>query len=356
MCLIGSPDLRVKELVVRKFIRRALRFVVPLCVGRWFWVQRSRLVNERLLLADYFSDYRRYRKYSYDRFSATNDYKNLSAMIIMEAHAIEKGFSLPEIRSGFGVERISGLIRLLEQYSEAGFECKALAFQKAQSVLAEYLRYHEDIGFDLGERKAEISPWVDMNCDIGGYIASTREDLLVKAKGDFRECASSRYSIRSYSARPVHEGVIREAIELARKSPSVCNRQSWHVYIIKDEKLKERVLSLQNGNRGFGTSADFIAIVTSDIQSFIGPGERNEVFIDGGLYSMSLLYAFHYCGIGACPLNWMVHPHQDRELRGLVDIAPSENVIMMISAGYIPESVQIAKSVRKEVDDQVTFL
>lgn len=341
---------------MNKFLKQIAKTVLPRSIRRWLQVNRSKLGMERQLLADYFSDYRRYRKYSYDRFAASSDSKNLSAMIIMEAHAIEKGFSLPEIRSGFGVDRIRGLIRLLEKYRESGFECKALPFQKAQSVLAEYLRYHEKIGFDLGERKAEILPWVDMSCDIGGYVTSSRVDLLAKAKGDFRDCALSRCSIRNYSAESVPDNVIREAIELARKTPSVCNRQAWTVYIVKDEKLKEKILSLQNGNLGFGACADFVAIVTMNIQSFVGAGERNESFIDGGLYSMSLLYAFHYYGIGACPLNWMVHPHEDAKLRELLQMQPSENVIMMISAGYIPDSVQVAKSVRKEVSDQVVFL
>lgn len=329
---------------------------MPVAITKWLMRKRSKWRGEKHLIQAYMSDYQRYRKYSYNQFSANQNLQNLSAMIIMEAHAVEKGFSLPNIRPAYGEERIRHLISLMSKYRRLGYECQTLAFQKAQSVLAEYIRYHDQINFDLGSRRQEIMPWIDMDCCIGGYTTISRSELLSKAGGNFHDCSLSRYSIRSYSKEPVPESVIRDALELARKTPSVCNRQAWHTYIIKNPDLKTRVLAMQNGNRGFGSHADFLAVITIDIQSFIGAGERNESFVDGGLYSMSLLYSFHYYGIGACPLNWMVRPPQDQALRDLLGIKASENIIMIISAGYIPESVRIAKSVRKRVSDQVSFL
>jgi nitroreductase len=277
-------------------------------------------------------------------------------MIIMEAHALEKGFSLPEVRLGYGDERIKRLIGLMQHYLDSGYDRAEMGFRKAQSVLAEYLRFHEQSEYDLGKRKEEILPWVDMTCDIGGYITVQRNDYLGRAKGDFRECAESRCSVRNYTDTTVPEEVIRAAVEIARKTPSVCNRQAWHTYIIKDPVKKSEILDLQKGSKGFGSRADFLAIITMDYRSFVGGGERNEAYVDGGLYAMSLLYAFHYYGIGACPLNWMVHPKVDKQLRSLLGLSPSENVIVIISAGYIPETVRIAKSIRRGVDEQLTII
>lgn len=314
------------------------------------------LSQEVRLIRAFVSDYLRYRKYSFRSDRKCHGQHNLDAMIILEAHCIEKAFSLPDIRPGYGSTTIPKIINLLQQYRECGYDPKGLAIQKAQSVLAAYMRYHEEIGYDLGMLKEEISPWANMECGIGGYINFSRDQLIRNARGDFKSCALSRFSVRSYAPTPITEDQIREVIDIARKTPSVCNRQSWHTYVIKDRLLKMSVLELQNGNRGFGALADFLIIITTDIASFVGSGERNESYIDGGLYAMSILYALHYKGIGACPLNWMVDPPADRKLRKLLGIKPSENIIMIITAGALPESVRVAKSVRREVADMLTIM
>lgn len=299
----------------------------------------------------YASDFKRYRRYSSTGKNQKKGQHNLAALIIKEAHALEKGFSLPEIRPGYGAAKIGELIALMRRYRSLGYDCQALAYRKAQSVFAEYLRYHERIGHDLGSLAEDLRPWADMECGIGGYRRVEREELLRGARGDFKECALSRCSIRDYAPQPVPLDDIREAVRIAQKAPSVCNRQDWRVFIVRDPERKRKILELQNGNRGFGTKADFVAVVTSDLRGFAGPGERNEAFVDGGLFSMSLLLAFHYKGIGACPLNWMVEPSTDQKLRHVLAIEPSEAIIMIIAAGGVPESVRIAKSARKPLED-----
>jgi nitroreductase len=166
----------------------------------------------------------------------------------------------------------------------------------------------------------------------------------------------SRYSIRNFSKEPVPEELIRDVVRIAQKSPSVCNRQSWHVYVIKDPALKEKALALQNGNRGFGHTADFVAVITSDLQTFASAGGRNQCFIDGGLFAMSLMYALHSKGVGTCPLNWMVEPSQDRKLRAVVPIRPSENVIMMMVGGFLPERLIVPKSARISAENSMTLM
>jgi hypothetical protein len=52
----------------------------------------------------------------------------------------------------------------------------------------------------------------------------------------------------------------------------------------------------------------------------------------------------------------MVPPARGRELQTLLGIKDSENIIMVISAGYIPDLLRTAKSVRHAVDEQITFI
>lgn len=317
---------------------------------------RNRIHFETRVARAFFSDYTRYRKYACASTQQTSDLKNISAMIMMEAHKIEKAFSLPSPRPGFGFLVIRGLIKILQQYQDLGYDCDGLEFRKAKSVLAEYLRFHDRIEYDLGTIKDEIMPWADMNCDIGGYHEATTEEWLKKAHGNFEQCALSRSSVRAYGSSPISEETIRDAVRIARKTPSVCNRQAWHTYIVKSLEMKEKLVELQTGCRGFGDTADFMAVITTNIRSFVGPFEKNQSYIDGGLYAMSFMYALHYKGIGACPLHWMVPPERSKKLRELLGIQESENIIMIISAGSLPPILRTAKSARHKVDGQITFI
>ena len=140
-------------------------------------------------------------------------------------------------------------------------------------------------------------------------------------------------------------------MRIAQKSPSVCNRQSSKVYIIDNEELKGKILKMQNGNRGFGHLANKIIIVTSNLKAFNGIGERNQSYIDGGMFGMSLLYALHYKGLGTCAVNWAVNSNQDKKIRKELNINLSENILFMVLVGHIPNMFNVAKSTRKNMSD-----
>ncbi len=315
-----------------------------------------RVLFELRLIRNSYADYKRYGKYACANVLDNRNGDNLRAKIVMEAHKIEKAFSLPAPRPGFGRKVIPELIHLLEQCAKTEGGSESLAYKKARSVLGQYLLYHEEINFDLGSFGDEILPWADMESDVGGYNEVSRDEWLTRAKSSFKESALSRSSVRSYSGEPISEVTLQDIIRIASKTPSVCNRQTWHTYIVRKKEFKEKVMNLQSGCFGFGDTADFLAVITSDICSFVGAHEKNQSFVDGGMYAMSFLYALHSKGLGACPLHWMVPPRRSQKLRSLLGIPASKNIIMVISVGNLPENIRTAKSVRHEIDEQFTIL
>jgi nitroreductase len=337
---------------MQKFLKRILPKFVQLFLCKLL----SNFKEVKGLAFECYRDARDYRLYSSNAFYNSDDAKNLSAMIFMEAHALEKGFSMPEVRLGYGYPRIRKLVGLLNLYRLKGFKLDDLSIRKAQSVLREYAKFHDDKGFDISEISSLISPWIQTESDIAGFLELTKDDLLESSVSSFDSFASSRWSIRNYTEEEVSEDVIRRAIEIAKKTPSVCNRQPWRVYAIKDRSVQTRVLALQNGNRGFGHTASYALVVTSDLKCFVGVTERNEAYVDGGMFAMSLLYALHNQGVGACPLNWMVPSSLDVALRSILSIPPNEKVVMIIAVGHIPEKLRVAKSVRYPVEHFVKFI
>jgi len=143
---------------------------------------------------------------------------------------------------------------------------------------------------------------------------------------------------------------------IAQKSPSVCNRQGSKAYVITDKERISKTLSFQNGNRGFGHLANKLIIVTTDLRVFEGVHERNQSYIDGGLFAMSLLYGLHYFNLGACSLNWCNDYRVDQEFKKFIGINDYENIVMMISVGHLQDNFRVGVSQRRDLDEVLTFV
>jgi nitroreductase len=250
---------------------------------------------------------------------------------------------------------VKTLISLLEQYSDR-YDWDEVSLV-ALNTLVSYYQFNLERGHenaDVYSRLTQLKTGAEETRNKileGGVLPVKRQDIHEAVNLNFRNFVSSRYSIRHFGAEEVPLIIIQEAVLIALKTPSVCNRQTWKVHVFSDEDLKQKVLSYQNGNRGFGHLANKVLIVTSDLSYFLDACERNQGFIDGGLFSMSLIYALHSLGVGTCCLNWATTYKQDIALRQNVAIPNSEVIIMMIAVGSLPESFNVANSARRDVNE-----
>jgi nitroreductase len=279
--------------------------------------------------------------------------RQLESKLWAQAHVIEKGMSLPKPRLGYGQAGIESLFGFCDQYLKGEFPVEGVVFVNAVQVLKSYVRFHEEHAYDVSDLKRRIDAYHVPCGEIleAGRIQVSLAEYRKQATSDFSALANSRHTIRSFSGEAVSEGKVRDALEIARKTPSACNRQCWRTYWVRSQEMKDRLLELQNGHRGFGDTADSFLVITADVSSFFGLMERHQSFIDGGLYAMTVLNALHYVGVGVCPLNWCVMPKKDRQLHQALQIPVSENVIMILALGGLPATIVAAKSVRKSVDE-----
>jgi nitroreductase len=125
--------------------------------------------------------------------------------------------------------------------------------------------------------------------------------------------------------------------------------------VYSDPESKAAVLRHQNGNRGFGDQAAYVLIVTTDIQSFTSVGERNQAWIDGGMFAMSLIWALHSLGLGTCCLNFCVEKETDTALRASAGIPDAQAVIMMLAVGALPAEFAVAQSPRKRLEEMIVL-
>jgi nitroreductase len=281
------------------------------------------------------ADGRRHIRYSAatdGRSALSAETRQIEAQITKDYHRIEKGLALRSPRPRFGTDPAARLRRDVPRYKRLPDHDSTVAAH-ALSALEGLQRWHDHGEHSEGGPTKTPHAWSPPD-------AAEVEDF-------FR----SRVSVRDFADAPLDPAVVRRAADLALFSPSVCNRQAWGVWSFHDPDAIARLAALQNGNAGFRDQIPCLLIVAVDTQLFAGAGERNQRWIDGGLYAMSLVWALHAYGAVSCMLNWSVDHVQTRRLREAAGIPDHMDVITMIAAGHAREGLRVARSPRRKVDE-----
>jgi nitroreductase len=187
-------------------------------------------------------------------------------------------------------------------------------------------------------------------------IHTNREAYFSARMSSFPKFSASRKTLRHYSDKELPIERIRSAVQLALNTPSACNRQHCKVYCITQQDKINQVLEIQKGSRGFGHLANKLLVVTSNLEDVLWIGERNDAFVNGGLFLMNLCYALHWEKVAHCILNWSRTPAEDMALRKLIPLKDSETVIAMLTCGEVPDEFEIAASPRKEIDKMLEVI
>jgi nitroreductase len=284
---------------------------------------------------------------------------NQKARLTFHYHKIEKAMALPQPRAGFGRQWIvEEFIPLLRQY-HAEYGCDDVVGRCCLNLL-DYMNFNKNLGIQL----PEVYEKIDMTLRtigtppshiVGGVKMVKSAEIETASSIDFVRFTESRHSIRNFSDKSVDRELIEKAIGIAQRTPSVCNRQPWHVYALLEKRNIADALKLQNGNVGFSGNIQVLLIIAGDLSAIMHSSERNEIWVDGGMFSMSLVYALHSLGLGTCCLNLCYNFFQEKQLRSFVKMAPPHSPVMMIAVGYIPDSLYVAHSQRNPIQEVVTW-
>jgi nitroreductase len=341
-------------------IRRVVRRILP---NKFRAIMRT-FINIYKVIINYSYDAYRYIRYSSAlTMSGENRFNKLEARIMAHIHSIERGFSLKNTKMNFGRSVINSLISLLYQYVRYGYSTENGIFLSAISVLETYVSFHKCNNQNVDWLEQEIvklKGYVKIQSPLYkcGYFVFCKDEILGASKQDFATFSGSRFSIRDFSEQEVDIEIIKSAVRIAQKAPSACNKQPARVILISNKDIQREVLSLSNGVRGMENSINKLLIITVDLSTLFSIDERNQAYIDGGIFLSSLLYALHYFGLGACPINWSVEKVKDIKLRKLLGnyLKPWENIIAFVAVGNLPEKVKVAVSLRKDLNEVVTVI
>lgn len=318
-------------------LRKLVKIVLGESLSRWM-SSMMHPIKKKVHNA-FMGDYQRFWRGS--GISDSESKGALLARIIMGYHVLEKGLTMPNRRSDFGQDRARALADMVRCYF--GNYDSHPQVRHAVAVLKEYRSVNICAEW-LDEFLLEYEDDVQ-SCQ----CRTTREDFYKHKNGPFDEFAKSRHSIRNYSNADIDRETLEKAISLATTAPSACNRQHAEVYHISDPEKIARILELQGGCRGFGHLSKNLLVVAANLKCTLSIGERNDVYLNGGIFLMNLSYALHFHEVAHCILNWSKSDEEDARLRKIINIPRSSVVLAVLTCGRVPESFAYCCSPRKEV-------
>jgi nitroreductase len=296
-------------------------------------------------------DMNRYLRWQHSR-NRSYSQQQLKSKIIKTYHGLEKGLSLGAPREGFGKGVATILKTQIADYRNSyGIDSFLVAPVR---VLQEYLDFQTRGGQSLPMLTAfvaEIAPLLEnlppeAACERGGTEPTSADAIKAAGAVPFLPFLEARHSVRNFSGAPVASELLAQACRMAQLAPSACNRQGGRAHCFNEPALVQKIITMQPGNRGFGTSAGAVIVVTGDIRSYADAGERRQALVDASLFAMTLVYALHALGLGSCMLAWCVAPDADDAMRAAAGLHDAEEIAMLIAVGHLPETLNVPVSTR----------
>lgn len=310
-------------------MKELLKFIVI----KYYFGSKEKLI----LFYAFYLDFKKYLQHSLITPKPTKEYAHARMMLL--SHALEKGLSFEPAKIGFGKGKSEELFKIVSNFlkTNPNDEISTIAL----SVLDKYIN-----NINSGSNKEfEIKVKSIINKarnreieNIGGTKEISLKSLpFVNTFDNLYQIAFSRASVRDFSSQEINSNEIDNAVKYAQTAPSVCNRQSSRIHIFKGEIMKA-ILENQLGDQGWANKANKLIIITSDLNFFGSVYERNQSFIDGGMFAMQFVMGLHSQKIASCCKMYIRTPSIDKDFYKLTRISENEVPIMLILAGHYKDA------------------
>lgn len=289
-----------------------------------------------------------------------DDIHKMQYTLLRENHVIEKGMSMRNPRKGFGQQKVETLLSRFSLYVDRYGDMDRHFLVYPFSTIESYIHYTEAAGIRIPEIKrtfdalllkagidrAELTP-------LAGVKDETKRHIQEQCDNGFWNLLHSRHSLRYYTEKLPSKENIDNALEMAQRTPSACNRQAWHTHVFMGEQ-SHRLLKMQQGCNGFEDEIHCSVLVTADMKGFLAY-EPHQHYVDGGMYAMNLINAFHSLGLGTIPLSCGFYHGKLQNIKKAFDIPDNEIPIVIVGVGELPETFRVAESTRKKIEHTNTY-
>lgn len=305
------------------------------------------LYQKLILGINFYTDFKLYKKHS--SVFKKDTYEKIESEITLRYHSLEKGFLHNPIRYKFAKSKVIELIQFLKKEEIA--KCyDNIQIQSAFNSLCKYYEFHSQNNIVISDYYS-INDYQFFKNNLHGSYDTTKihskTSFWADVNKEFKTFSNSRCSVRNFTGEKIPKETLQDVVNLANNAPSVCNRQPVSVHILENKVLIDSILEIQGGLKGYSRELTQLVVLTCNRNYFYSPGERNQLYIDGGIYLMNFLYALHYYKIGACPAHWGLPVNADRKAEKILNLKESEQIICIVAIGIPVENFSTTLSLRK---------
>jgi len=175
---------------------------------------------------------------------------------------------------------------------------------------------------------------------------------------DFKSLVVTRQSDRSYHDRPIENEKLMQILECARLSPSACNAQPWHIIVVNDPEIKNKIADATSekilGMNHFTKQAPVHLVIVEEganLTSNFGSWVKRKHFplIDIGIIAAHICLSASAVGLGSCMIGWF----DEGKVKNILGVPASKRVQLIVTLGY-PAS-KIRPKIRKQIDKIVSY-
>ena len=160
--------------------------------------------------------------------------------------------------------------------------------------------------------------------------------------------AIRRRSVRYYLDKKVEPEIIKKAYEIAKYSPSACNRQSFDFLFYNQKEIVDKLSSIPGGVSGYTLPS--VIVVIGNYSGYFDERDINAPIIDSSLSIMSFLFALETLGLSSVCINWPNLPDREKKIRKILALNKYDSVVMMIGVGYPDDKGKIPYSAKRNTE------
>jgi nitroreductase len=254
-------------------------------------------------------------------------------------HRLEKGLCAQGRRDVFALDYVDDMVAAVESIVAARVAtgCDPIddTIGWAVDVLAQYF----DVVGPEPRVEAARARFASLLGTVGCTPARTTpqplaEDAAPVSIEDLRRLVAARRSVRVFEQTPVAHDVLDRAFEIAKLSPSACNRMAYELRAYDDPEMVRRIVGLAPGMRGWAEVAPCLVVIVGKYRAYAEERDRHLIYVDGGLAAMTLQLALVACGLASCCGNWPDIASADNGLRRLLGLDDDEKAVLLLAVGY----------------------
>lgn len=167
---------------------------------------------------------------------------------------------------------------------------------------------------------------------------------------DFLELSRKRYSVRSYSDRPIEKDRLDKILEAGRNAPTALNMQPQKIYVIQSDEGREKVKKITHCHYH---APCYLLVCYNENESWFGPDNAFGA-IDAAIVGTHMMLEATEQGLGTV---WVAAFYQEM-VKKVFDLSDNIIPVALIPIGYPSDRAKpsFRHDIRKDITETAEFI